>query len=141
MPTDTRYRINPETYHFVTLFQRDCQDFMEGKQNQLANRRHAFGTTSSSPPAYFTCWKSHVSLFLLFLQMFYTGNHIFHENGFETINIVFLCEKGIPKSSKFRCKRETICIVIVERDKHCCFVLHMLAEKTILVLSFVRFRV
>ena len=43
-------------------------------------------------------------LFLLFLQFVYARNHIFRENGSETMNLVFLCENGIPKSSKFRCK-------------------------------------
>ena len=73
--------------------------------------------------------------------LFYTRNHIFRENGSETMNLVFLCENGIPKSSKFRCKRKTMCIVNVDRNKHSYFVLHMLVEKTNLVLSFVKFRV
>ena len=73
--------------------------------------------------------------------LFYTRNHIFRENRSETINMVFLCENGIPKSSKFRCKRETMCNVNGDKNKHYYRVLHMLSQKAILVLSFVRFRV
>ena len=63
------------------------------------------------------------------------------KNGSKTINMDFLCEIGIPKPSKFRCKRESMFIVNVDKNKHSYFVLHMLVEKENLVLCFVRFRV